>query len=149
MDAIFYLIIIALTPILFPIIVKKIFDWDTKVDLTGHGLTGQMGQVKTTIPNQLSLNKEAIEKAYTKLEEDVLNKRITNTNESLTIDVFIRNLEITKFELEIKEPEGYFPMKKMKKDIQFLNEYIIKTQKLKEKIVPCKYPNVHITLDDK
>ena len=73
MDAIFYLIIIALTPILFPIIVKKIFGWDTKVDLTGHGLTGQMGQVKTTIPNQLSLNKEAIEKAYTKLEDDVLN----------------------------------------------------------------------------
>ena len=46
MDALFYLIIIALTPIIFPIIIKKTIGWDTKIDLTGHGLTG--GQQKAS-----------------------------------------------------------------------------------------------------
>ena len=125
MDALFYLIIIALIPIIFPIIIKKTIGWDTKVDLTGHGLTGRMGQVRTTIPNQVSVNRETIEKAYTKLEQDVLNKRITKANES-------------KLDLEINAPEGFFPKKKMKKDIEFIDEYIIKAQALKEKIVPLK-----------
>lgn len=138
MDALFYLIIIALTPIIFPIIIKKTIGWDTKVDLTGHGLTGRMGQVRTTIPNQVSVNREAIEKAYTKLEQDVLNKRITKANESITIGAFIIHLYTAKLDLGINEPEGFFPKKKMKKDIEFLDEYIIKAQALKEKIVPLK-----------
>lgn len=148
MDALFYLLIIALTPIIFPIIIKKTIGWDTKVDLTGHGLTGRMGQVRTTIPNQVSVNREAIEKAYTKLEQDVLNKRITKANESITIEAFITHLYTVKLDLEINTPEGFFPKKKMKKDIEFIDEYIIKVQKLKEEIVSFKYPNVHITLDN-
>jgi len=138
MDALFYLLIIALTPIIFPIIIKKTIGWDTKVDLTGHGLTGRMGQVRTTIPNQVSVNRETIEKAYTKLEQDVLNKRITKANESITIKAFITHLYTAKLDLEINAPEGFFPKKKMKKDIEFIDEYIIKAQALKEKIVPLK-----------
>lgn len=149
MDALFYLIIIALAPIIFPIIVKKTLGWDTKVDLTGHGLTGRMGQVRTTIPNQISVNREAIEKTYAKLEQDVLNKRITKANESLTINAFITELNIAKLDLEINEPEGYIPKKKMIKDIEFLNKYIIKTQELKEKVVPFKYPDFNLKLDKK
>lgn len=149
MDALFYLIIIALAPIIFPIIVKKTLGWDAKVDLTGHGLTGRMGQVRTTIPNQISVNREAIEKTYAKLEQDVLNKRITKANESLTINAFITELNIAKLDLEINEPEGYIPKKKMIKDIEFLNKYIIKTQELKEKVVPFKYPDFNLKLDKK
>lgn len=148
MDALFYLIIIALTPIVFPFFIKKIFGWNSEVDLTGHGLTGRMGQLRTTIPSRVSVNREVIEKAYAKLEQDVLNKRITKANESITIEAFITHLYTAKLDLEINTPEGFFPKKKMKKDIEFIDEYIIKVQKLKEEIVSFKYPNVHITLDN-
>ena len=146
MDALFYLIIIALTPIVFPFFIKKILGWNSEVDLTGHGLTGRMGQVRTTIPSRVSVNREVIEKAYAKLEQDVLNKRITKANESLTIDAFIAELNIAKLDLEINEPEGYIPKKKMIKDVEFLNKYIIKAQELKEKIVPFKYPDFNLNL---
>lgn len=135
MNPIFYFVIIILLPIVFPYIIKKIFGWHSEVDLTGHGLTGRMGQVRTTIPKQVSINKETIIEAYEKLEKDVLNSQIPTFEKSHAIVFFQKQLELTKMDLEILSPvEGYFPRKKRKEEIMFLDKYINKLEELSNKL---------------
>ena len=89
----------------------------------------------TRIPNQIKVNREIIKSAYDKLEQDVLNNRITQLNVDHTIIPFIYQLEVTLNDLEIHHPvEGYFPKKERQKDIDFLIEYMEKTKKLKQRI---------------
>ncbi len=135
MNPIFYLVIIILLPLVFPFIIKKIFGWHSEVDLTGHGLTGRMGQVRTTIPKQVSINKEAIIEAYEKLEKDVLNSQIPIFEKSHTIDLFLKKVKLIKMDLEILYPvEGYFPQKKRKEEIMFLDKYINKLEELSNRL---------------
>lgn len=135
MNPIFYLAIIILLPILFPVITKKIFGWHSEVDLTGHGLTGRMGQVRTTIHKQVSINKNEIIETYEKLEKDVLNSQIPTFEKTYAINLFINKLELTKMDLEVLSPvEGYFPKKKRKEEILFLDIYINKLNNLNNRI---------------
>lgn len=118
-----------------PFVFKKIFGWNVDYSPTGHGISGKMGKMTTKIPNQIKVNREIIKSTYEKLEQDVLNNRITKLNVDHTIIPFIYQLEVTLNDLEIHHPvEGYFPKKERQKDIDFLIEYMEKTKKLKQRI---------------
>lgn len=69
------------------------------------------------MPNQIKVNREFIKSTYEKLEQDVLNNRITQLNVDHTIIPFIYQLEVTLNDLEIHHPVKAISLKKKDKKI--------------------------------